>query len=253
MSTNLRTLIIDDEEKARENLKSLLTDFCPNVEVVGMKDSVEDGIAGINEIQPDLVMLDIEMSRGTGFDLLEQLPEINFDIIFITAFHQYAIKAFKFSAADYLLKPISIEELQSAVKRVGEKKARQFSKEQFSHFISTVKPAAKPFNKIALPTMDGLLFVKLEEIVQCSSIDNYTQFHLQSGKKILVSKTIKYFDELLSEHNFFRVHRSHLINLDHIKRYIKGEGGYVIMIDDSQIMVSRRKKEPFLRRFTAQR
>ena len=245
----LRTIIIDDEEKARENLDDIIKEYCSGVEVVAHAESVQGAIEHIVNYQPDLVFLDIEMKSETGFDLLEKLPEVNFEIIFITAYHEYAVKAFKFSAIDYLLKPINIEELQNAIKRVSQKKARESINERFQLFMENLNPSGNSINKIALPTMDGLVFVKIDEIIQCKSLDNYTEFYQTNGSKILVSKTIKYFEELLSDHNFFRVHRSHLINLDHIKKYLKGEGGYTIMSDGSRVIVSRRKKEAFLKRF----
>lgn len=245
----LKTLIVDDEEKARVNLQSLLNEYCENVEVVAMAGSIADAIKMIDEKTPDLVFLDVKMHGETGFDLLEQMNDFDFDIIFITAFDEYAFKAFKFSALDYLLKPINIDELIVAVNKANEQKSVRNAKQQMDMVIDNIRSTGNKFRKIALPTLDGLLFIELDEIIRCESAENYTNFYLKSGKKILVSKTIKYFEELLSDHNFFRVHRSHLINLDHIEKYVKGEGGYAIMSDESSVLISRRKKEPFLRQF----
>lgn len=245
----IRTIIIDDEEKARGNLESILEDFCPEIEIVAMEDSVANALAAIAKTKPDLLLLDIQMQNETGFDLLEQLNDIDFEIIFITAFDNYALKAFKFSAVDYILKPIDIQELQLAVQRVAERKSDRNPTEKLELFVENLKPSSKRFNKIALPTSDGLIFVPLEDIVQCKSIDNYTEFHLVTKNRILVSKTIKFYEELLSDHQFIRVHRSHLINLEHIQRYVKGEGGYAIMSDGTEVMISRRKKETFLKQF----
>lgn len=245
----IRAVLIDDEDKAVKNLASLLGEFCPDIEIAGTASTLTDAKKAVSTHSPDLVFLDIEMPEANGFELLEQLGDVDFELIFITAYHQYAIKAFKFSAVDYLLKPINILELQSAVKRVVRRKAKHQTKDKLEVLLQNLRPN-RPINKIALPTEDGLLFIQLDDIIQAESLDNYTRFFLKGGKKILVSKTIKHFEELLSGHQFFRVHRSHLINLNHIKKYVKGEGGYTIMSDESTIMVSRRKKEPFLKVFS---
>jgi len=244
----ISAIIIDDEEKARKSLNNLLNEYCPQVEVAAMEGTVKNGLKAILKYNPDLLFLDIRMQGETSFDLLEQIENIDFDIIFITAYNEYAIKAFKFNAIDYLLKPVDIGELEEAVKKV-ENKSQHFSSDRLGNFIENLK-SQSGFSKIALPTMEGLNFVQLEDVIRCESAENYTDFYLGNGNKILVSRTIKYFDDLLSENGFFRVHRSHLINLQHIQKYYKGEGGYCIMSDGSQVMVSRRKKEEFLNRFT---
>ena len=243
----ISAIIIDDEEKARKSLNSLIQEYCPQVEVAAMEGTVKGGLNAISKHNPDLLFLDIRMQGETSFDLLEQLEEKDFDIIFITAFNEYALKAFKFNAIDYLLKPVNIDELVDAVKKV-EEKPHHFSGDRLGNFIESLKNQSN-FDKIALPTMEGLNFVQLDNVIRCESKENYTDFHLANGEKILVSRTIKYFDDLLSECGFFRVHRSHLINLRHIQKYFKGEGGYCVMSDGNQVMVSRRKKEEFLSRF----
>lgn len=242
----LRAIIIDDEKKARNNLLNMLNEYCSDVEVLGDEGTISGGIRAIEKIDPDLVFLDVEMQNETGFDLLEKIDDPNFELIFITAHHEYAIKAFKFSAIDYLLKPINIDELVSAVDKVKEKKTTSVSKEKYDVLMENIKDSHASFERIALPTSEGLTFVELNELIRCESTANYTFFFLTSGKKILVSKTIKFYDELLSDHKFYRVHQSHLINLMHIKKYVKGEGGYIIMSDDSMVIVSRRRKESFL-------
>ena len=242
----LKTIIVEDEEKARLNLKHILYEYCKNVEVVDMQDGVKSGIASIKKHNPDLVFLDVKMRGETGFDLLEQIGDINFEIIFTTAHNEYALRAFKFSAIHYLLKPIDIDQLVNAVERVKERQNHKFDKSRFDLAIENLKDQKNSFRKIALPTTDGLVFIQIEDIIRCESEDNYTYFFLQNERRILVSKTIKYFEELLVDHNFFRVHQSHLINLNHINKYHKGEGGYATMADGSSVPVSRRKKNSFL-------
>jgi len=242
----LKTIIVEDEEKARLNLKRLLQEYCNNVEIIDMLDGVAPGIKSIKKHNPDLVFLDVKMRGETGFDLLEQIDDIKFEVIFTTAHNEYALKAFKFSAIHYLLKPIDIDLLVNAVNRVEEMQKQKFDTAHFNIAIENLKEQKNTFRKIALPTNDGLVFIQIEEIIRCESEDNYTYFFLANETRILVSKTIKHYEELLAEHNFFRVHQSHLINLNHIKKYHKGEGGYAIMADESTIPVSRRKKNLFL-------
>ena len=242
----IRAIIVEDEEKARGNLIQILSEYCKDVELVDSQDNVQDGIKSIREHKPDLVFLDVHMQAETGFDLLEQVGKVDFEVIFTTAHNEYAVKAFKFSAIDYLLKPVDIDELVNAVQKVGEKIDEDATKERYQLIVENLKDQKSRFNKIALPTTDGLIFVQVSNIIRCESEDNYTHFFLADGERILVSKTIKYFEELLTDQDFFRIHQSHLININHIKEYHKGEGGYAIMSDDSSVIVSRRKKEAFL-------
>lgn len=219
------------------------------VDVLGTVSNAREAKKFIETNTIDLLFLDIEMPNGSGFDLLESLGDnINFKIIFITAYHEYALKAFKFSAVDYLLKPINIEDLQAAVHKV--QPGTDFeSKEKISTLIENISRKGEAMEKIAIPSMEGLQFVNLEEIVYCESQDNYTQFFLTDGRRIMVSKTIKHFEELLDPDSFFRVHRSNIINLKYIDKYVKGEGGYVVMKQGERIPVSRRRKEAFLQLF----
>ena len=244
----IKALIVDDEKKSRESLRMLLNEFCENVEVVGTAESISETLEGINKFEPDVVFLDIRMRRETGFDLFKNLDEINFEVVFTTAYSEYAIKAFKFSAVDYLLKPIDIEELQLSVKKVEERiKAKEFPHDRIEALLQNLKPAESSNHKLALPTAKGLLFVKLKEILYCVGQNNYTEFHLKDNSKIIVSKTLKEYESMLSEHNFFRIHKSYLINLNEIKEYIRGDGGYVIMNDKASLDVSKRRRESFLR------
>lgn len=245
----IKTLIVDDEELARKNLEFLLKDYCPQVDVIGTAASAREAKRFLDSNNIDLLLLDIEMPNGSGFDLLESLEdEIDFKIIFITAYHEYALRAFKHSAVDYILKPINPEELQAAMDKVRPGRDSE-PREKIDTLIENIQRRGEQLNKIALPSMEGLQFINLDDIVYCESQDNYTQFFLTDGRRIMVSKTIKYFEEVLDEARFYRVHRSHIINLKYIDRYVKGEGGYVVMKQGARVPVSRRRKESFLQLF----
>jgi len=237
-----KAVIVDDESKARNALKNLLTQHCPEILVVGEGDCVNAGVEKINELSPDVVFLDVQMPDGTGFDLLEQFSEIKFKIIFASAFDKFAIQAFKFSALDYLLKPVEPEMLIEACSKLKEDdKFAEINKK-----LEVLMSNKNSFEKIALPTLDGIIFVKIKEILRCESDNNYTNIFLRDAKKIIVSKTLKEYDEMLTPFNFFRIHKSHLINLAFLARYKKGEGGSVEMEDGAELEVSRRRKEEFL-------
>ena len=243
-----KTIIVDDEKGGRESLKKLLERHCPEIEVIATAANINVAREKITALQPDLVFLDIEMPGGSGFDLLEQLSDKSFSVIFITAYDQFAIKAIRFSAIDYLLKPVDPEELKNAVSAfVLKHKAKD---ESIDDRIKVLMENMQPGNsnkKIALPEQDGLVFVYIKDIIRCYSEGSYTRIILKD-KKILVSRTIGELDELLtgSDERFFRVHRSHLINLSHIKRYVKGDGGYAVMDDGSEVEISRRKRNEFI-------
>ena len=243
----IRALIIDDEENSRVALSNLLEKHCLDIEVLGMGDSAKAGLELIKKHYPDIVFLDIEMPKGTGFDMLDQIENIDFDVIFTTAYDQYAIKAIKFCALDYLLKPIDVDELIEAVNRVDKKIAKQNKGKKFELFVQYMKDIKTTMNQIALPTSDGLNFVEVNEIIRCEASEYYTYTFMNNETKILVSKTLKDFDELLTDYNFFRVHQSHLINLNYIRKYIRDSGGVIVMDDGIEIPVSRRKKEGFLK------
>jgi two-component system LytT family response regulator len=244
----IKAVIVDDELKGRETLRTLIQKHCTGIEVLGMAESVASGVLLIRSVTPDLVFLDIEMPGGNGFDLLDKLKDKNFEIIFTTAYSQYAIKAIRFSALDYLLKPINPEELKDAVSRVSQLlAARTSNRRNVDTLLSNLKESNEP-KKLALPNTEGLAFVNLDEIIRCQADANYTGIFLTSGKKILVARTLKDYEELLSEDNFCRVHHAHLINLKHVREYIKGEGGVVLMSDGSRVEVSRRKKNEFIER-----
>ncbi|GAB4383468.1 MAG: LytTR family DNA-binding domain-containing protein [Salibacteraceae bacterium] len=248
----IKALVVDDEELARKNLEILLEDYCPQVEVVGHASSAEDARKFLASNDIDLMLLDIEMPNGSGFDLLESIAdEIDFKIVFVTAYQEYALKAFKFSAVDYILKPIDPEELQRAISKVhADDESENIRKVKV--LMHNARNSGREIEKIALPSMEGLRFVNLDEIIYCESQDNYTLFYLTTDERVMVSKTIKHFEEMLCQSHFFRVHRSNIINLHYIDKYVKGEGGYVVMKQGQRIPVSRRRKESFLQLFQLQ-
>ena len=242
----LKALIVDDELKSRENLKIMIEDFCDNVEVVALASTVTEALA-LNEIHnPEIVFLDIQMNRETGFDFLNKVNKINFEVIFTTAYSEYAIEAIKFSAIDYLLKPIDIEELKASIIKVENKMSNFLLKDKLALLLQNIKVDTTENFKLVLPSSEGLIFINFRDILFCEASSNYTIFHMRVGQKYMVSRTLKEYDELLTKYGFFRIHNSYLINLKEIKKYIRGEGGYVIMSNDTQLDVSKRKKEPFL-------
>lgn len=244
----LRTLVIDDEKSGRELLKLLLSQRCPQVEVVGEADSVQNATKAIEEHKPDLVFLDVELSDGTGFDVLQSIPEPNFAVIFVTAYNQYATKAFKFSALDYLLKPVDEQELVDAVKKANESRSDKDLRKQITQFMEQYKPASHQSSsgKLGISSLDGYEFIDISTIIRCEADGKYTTCFLTNGQRIVSSRSIKEFEEQLTESNFFRVHHSHLINLKYIRKYHKGRGGYVTMNDDTSVPVAERKKDEFL-------
>lgn len=242
----MRAILIDDEDGSRESLARLIEKYCKNIQIVAKADSMLSGLTAIQQHEPDLVFLDIEMPNGTGFDLLEKIKQIDFDVIFTTAYDHYAIRAIKFSAVDYILKPIDPDELVTAVNRVEAKQAnKKGNNDKYQTLLSNIK-AGNALKKVAIPDGEGLLFINMSDIIRCDSDGNYTYFILTGGKKIVSSRTLGEYESMFEGENFFRVHRSHLVNLEHVKKYIKGEGGYVVLSDNSQVEVSRRKKNDFL-------
>ena len=239
-------IIVDDETGPRESLEQLIKKHCKSINVVFMADGVESAYQSITELQPDLVFMDIEMQTGNAFDLLEKFDSINFDIIFTTAFNHYAINAIRFSALDYLLKPIDPEDLRLAVGRFEKKKQDEaLLNSKFQNLLSNIQSEGRN-KKIGIPDGDSLIFIDINDLIRCHSDGSYTSFHLTSGKKLLASKPIGEYEDLLQDEGFFRIHRSYLVNLNHIKKYVKGEGGYVVMSDGSEVEVSRRKKNDFI-------
>jgi two-component system LytT family response regulator len=255
MDNVLKTLIVEDEARGRNALKAMLKEIS-EVNLIGESPDVEDAILKIQIHNPDLVLLDIEMPYKNGFDLLAALPNRTFDVIFTTAYDSYAIKAIKFSAIDYLLKPIDPEELKIAIDKTFEKrkKIQHQPQLQINNLLDNLKAINKQNFKLSLPTSDGAIYVPIDEIIRCESDTNYTKFYfINEDRPTVVSKTLKDYDELLTDFGFCRVHHSHLVNLKFIKKYIRGEGGTVVMSDGTEVEVSRRKREIFqkaLEKFT---
>lgn len=243
----IRAIIIEDEKSNRENLAKILSEYCQKVDIVALCASAIEGRKAIMELQPDLVFLDIEMPGGSGFSMLESIDEINFEVIFVTAFDHYGIKAVKFCALDYLLKPIDILELSQAVEKV-EKRLAEKSENLRMRTLLDNRQAETTNPKIALPLSDKIEFIEISSILRCEGEGNYTHIHLQNRKSILASKTLKEFDELLTDHNFLRVHQSHLINLNEVQSYIKTDGGYIKMKDGASVSISRQRKEMVMER-----
>ncbi|MFB9051588.1 LytR/AlgR family response regulator transcription factor [Formosa undariae] len=238
----IKSIIIDDESHNLENLKRLLDKNCPNVDVVGMACSADQGVELISKLQPDLVLLDIEMPNKNGFDMLESMGNVNFEVIFVTAYNKYALKAIKSCALDYIMKPIAISELKDAVSKVAQVVSEKKENQKLKFLVQNLKNINQP-QKIALPTAEELYFVSIDEIVRCKSENNYTLFFLNNGSSILVSRTLKEWDDLLCSHQFIRTHQSHLINSIHVKSFVKKDGGYILMNDGSMVSVSKHKKE----------
>jgi len=244
----LKAIIVDDEERSRKNLKALVDEFCKNVEILHTVKSVDEGIAAIELHRPDLIFLDIQMQRETGFDLLKKIDKIDFEIIFTTAHAEYAIDAIKFAAIDYLLKPIDLNDLKLAIARVEKKMIKTDYKEQFEILLHNFRSDNSDNYKIAIPASDGLIFINMKDIVFCEAMSNYTKIHTKDGKNHVVAKTLKEYDSILTNYYFFRVHHSYIVNLNEIKKYVRGDGGYLIMNNDASVGVSQRKKDAFLKK-----
>jgi two-component system LytT family response regulator len=241
----LRAVIIDDESDAVQFIESLVTEYCEEVEVVGKAYSAREGVDVIRDSVPDLVFLDVQMPHGTGFDLLSSFQEKSFDVIFITAYNHYAIQAIKFSAVDYILKPINISEFIEAVKKVQEKRlSNEYQNLDYHALLENIK-TPKP-SKLAIPTAEGIEYLNTTEIIRLEADRSYSWFYMTNGAKHLVSRNLKEYQELLSDMNFFRPHNSHLINLEHVHKFIRHEGGYIEMSDGSTVPISRGKRDLFL-------
>ena len=244
----IRTVLIDDETDSIRVLQKLLETYCPQVEVVGTADGVETGLEVIQATRPDLLFLDIEMTQGNAFDLLNRLQSMTFQIIFVTAFDNYAIRAFKYSAVDYLLKPVDIDELVGAVRRVTERSQQRNIVDQMQVFLENMGTYSLAQQKMAVPTVDGLIFINLREVVRLEAKSSYTQIKLENGEVVMATRTIKDYEDILPETLFCRIHNSHIINLQKIEKYHKGRGGYVVLEDGSEIEVASRRRQEFLRR-----
>ncbi len=239
----LNAIIVEDEKRSRETLAGLLKLYCKNVSILAEADGMQSGIEAIVKHKPDVVFLDIQMPDGSGFRLLESLKEIDFDIIFTTAYDQFAIKAIKFSAIDYLLKPIFPDDLIAAVKKAEERQEVRNTQKSVEVLLENIKKPESESPNIVLATSDRINVVKIKDIIRCESDNYYTLFRFTNGTSLLVSKTLKENEELLRDYNFIRPHKSHLVNVMYIKSFNKQDGGSIMMTDGSQVPVSRRKKE----------
>lgn len=243
----ITALLVDDDKHLRTGLKALLDRYTNDIAIIGEAESVKTGIAAIEKLRPQVIFLDIHLSDGTGFDILERLKKatgkINAHIVFITAHEEYAVKAFKFSALDFLLKPVDFEELQNTIAKIKEAVGKNNSFEHIDLLLENIRKKVDNYKRIALSTSDGIHLFEVSDIIRCEAKINYTQFFIKNHKPILISRTLKEYEELLTEHGFERIHQSHLINLSYLKSYIKNDGGYVVMADNTNIPIAQSKKE----------
>lgn len=242
-----RALIVDDTENSRTTLRHDLNEYCPQILVVGEADGVKSALEMIATKKPDVVFLDIQMGDGTGFDLLTQLKEIDFQIIFTTALDSFGVRAIKFSALDYLLKPIDPDDLIKAVGKLEKSEKARNLKESINLLLDNMKTTSSSGSKrIALHSLEKVHLVSVDDIIRCESQGAYTIFYLKNKEQILASKNLKEFEDLLAGHSFIRVHHSHLINFAYLKEYVKKDGGYAVMIDKTEVPVSFRKRTALL-------
>lgn len=242
----IKAVIIDDEQHCIDRLCNLLPEIKnPVIQLSGTAQTVDEGISLISKHHPQLVFLDVQIADKTGFDLLKAIPDAQFQVIFTTAHDRYALQAFRFCAIDYLLKPVDADELQAALLKVNASKNNSVISEQISELLKGI--GTKP-RKIGVPTLNGIVFVPVSEIIRCHADGNYTELHLAGKKQMVVSKTLKEFENLLADYSFFRVHHSDLVNLDYVKSYNKGKGGYLMLDDNSSVEVSSRRKEELLKK-----
>ena len=242
----LKTIIVDDEEAAIKTLEWELQTHCPDISIIGKYTNPVEALEAIQLTAPDLLFLDIEMPRLNGFDLLDKIPLINFDVIFVTAYDEYAVKAFRINAVDYLLKPIITSDLLEAIQRVEEKNQKAENKPKDNSW--QIEKLRKSFNKIPLSNTDGIDFVLPHQILYCKSEGSYT-YVIMENRKSLIARSLGEMEDLLTEHNFMRTHRSYIVNLHHISKYLRVDGGYLIMSNGDKVAVSRRKKEELMRLF----
>lgn len=243
----ITAVLIDDDKHLRKGLKALLERYTNEINIIGEAESVKTGVAILEKLQPQVLFLDIHLSDGTGFDILEQLAQTkgktNAHIVFITAHEQYAVKAFKFSALDFILKPVDPEELQNTIAKIKEVVGKNSSFEHIDLLLENIRKKVDNFKRIALSTSDGIHLFDVSDIIRCEAKVNYTEFFIKNHKPLLISRTLKEFEEMLTEHGFERIHQSHLINISFLKSYIKTDGGYVIMADNAQIPLAQSKRE----------
>lgn len=242
----INAILIDDEITGLESLRMAIEKYCPDVFIVGRYSTPQQGLAGIKEHNPDLVFLDVQMPQMSGFDVLQQAAPVTFDVIFVSAHDQYAIKAIKFSALDYLLKPIDVDELIHAVKKVKERVNSKTNPYQYQSVLNNIQLRTGKIEKLAVPSAEGIDFFNTQDIIYCRADGSYTAIILRNKQQVLVCKNLKDFESILMDSGFCRVHHSYLVNLGHVQKYIKGDGGYVLLTENHHVDISRRKKEEFL-------
>jgi two-component system, LytTR family, response regulator len=243
----ITAIIIDDDSNLRDGLRGLLSFYAPEIKIIGEAEDVTSGVVVMDKLKPQVVFLDIQLNDGTGFDVLEQIAQKNgkttSHIVFITAHEEYAIKAFRFSALDFLLKPIDPDELEIVIGKIKNVLEKNDSYAHIDLLLENIRKKVDNFKRIALTTADGIHLFEVSDIIRCEGEDNYTTFYIKNNKPVIVSKTLKEYEELLSEYGFERIHQRHLINLAYLKSYVKKEGGFVVMADNAQLPISARKKE----------
>jgi two-component system LytT family response regulator len=245
----IRAVIIDDEQNNISALENLLKQFCPEIVITGTAENIQTGSEIITQLEPQLVFLDIEMPFGNSFDMLEKMKPVTFEVIFVTAFEKYAVRAFKYVALDYLLKPVNIEDLKAAVGRARLRIEEKKVNTRIESLLDNFRNESPGLKKIGLPVTDGWVFEEIENIVHLRAEGNYTTVTTKDGIKKLVSKNLKEFEDLLPPALFCRIHHSHIVNLNFIKKYYKGRGGYIELADGTEVEVSSRKKDEFLEKF----
>jgi len=248
-TTRLTAVIVEDEEASRETLASYLEKYCPDVQLLGMAVDVKSGIAAIHEHRPDIVFLDVEMPYGNAFDLLEQVGNVEFETVFVSAFSNYAMQALNMSAAYYILKPISIDELIAAVDRIKAQADKDRGALHTRVLINNIHNVHKQHHKVVLPLIDGFEVVEVKDVIRCQANDNFTDFHLVDGSKKVICRTLKFYEDILRDFDFLRVHKSHMVNLQHVRKYKKGKGGQLLMSNGSAVDVSPARKEALLKWF----
>lgn len=239
----ITAVLIDDDKHLRKGLKALLERYTNEIQIIGEAESVATGVILLQKSNPQVVFLDIHLNDGTGFDILEKISKTKAHIVFITAHEKYAVKAFKFSALDFILKPVDPEELQQTIEKIKAIIGKHNSFEHIDLLLENIRKKVDNYKRIALSTSDGIHLFDIANIIRCEARANYTEFFIKNHKPLLISKTLKEYEELLCEHGFERIHQSHLINLSYLKSYIKSDGGYVIMADNTTVPIAQSKKE----------
>jgi two-component system LytT family response regulator len=242
----ISTILIDDELSGLETLRLAIEKYCPEIAIKGSYQSPVEGLEKIRQIKPDLVFLDVQMPQLSGFDILQQASSSPFEVIFVSAHDQYAIKAIRFSALDYLLKPIDVDELMQSVRRVKESLNKRSSLYRYQSVLNNIQLGSGRIERLAVPAADGIDFFNTADIIYCKADGSYTTMVLKNQQEVIVCKNLKDFENLLAQSGFCRVHHAYLINLRHVQKYIRGDGGYVILTGNHHVDISRRKKDEFL-------